>query len=242
MRLSEGGAGAGIIANAGKGVNDAPRVARFAPGYDRAPTMNNPWLTIPLADYEGHMALPAVGQAQLLAELFAAALRRHVPRSAAVLGCAGGNGFERAPATVERLVGVDVNPDYVAAARERFGARPGLELHVADLAREPWPFAPVDLVFAALLFEYVEPAVVCSAARAKVSDGGILVAVVQLQSTLPDVTPTSFRSLAVLESAMRLVPPDALERSAAAAGFRCVDTAMATASGGKHFAALTLQR
>jgi hypothetical protein len=24
--------------------------------------MNNPWLTIPLEDYEGHMAMPDVGQ------------------------------------------------------------------------------------------------------------------------------------------------------------------------------------
>ena len=30
--------------------------------------MSNPWLSIPLEDYEGHMSLPAVGQAQMLAE------------------------------------------------------------------------------------------------------------------------------------------------------------------------------
>ena len=55
---------------------------------------DNPWLTIPLADYEAHMALPQVGQARLLADLFAAELRVGSPSSVAVLGCAGGNGFE----------------------------------------------------------------------------------------------------------------------------------------------------
>lgn len=29
---------------------------------------SSPWLTIPLEDYEAHMALPVVGQAQMLAE------------------------------------------------------------------------------------------------------------------------------------------------------------------------------
>jgi hypothetical protein len=27
--------------------------------------MSNPWLHIPLVDYEGHMSLPAIGQAQM---------------------------------------------------------------------------------------------------------------------------------------------------------------------------------
>lgn len=56
--------------------------------------MKNPWLAIPLADYEGHMALPAVGQARMLADLFESLLREFLPQSVAIIGCAGGNGFE----------------------------------------------------------------------------------------------------------------------------------------------------
>src|SRR5438309_637460 len=52
--------------------------------------MGNPWLQIPLTDYEGHMSLPYVAQADLLADLFGLALQRHLPDSVAVLGCAGG--------------------------------------------------------------------------------------------------------------------------------------------------------
>jgi hypothetical protein len=40
-----------------------------------AMSADNPWLTIPLADYEAHMALPQVA-AQLLADLFAAGFAR----------------------------------------------------------------------------------------------------------------------------------------------------------------------
>jgi hypothetical protein len=31
--------------------------------------MNNLWLDVPLADYEGHMALPGIEQAQLLSDI-----------------------------------------------------------------------------------------------------------------------------------------------------------------------------
>jgi hypothetical protein len=57
----------------------------------------NPWLEIPLEDYEGHMALPAVAQAPYLAGVLGAWARSQGSRSVAVLGCAGGNGFDALP-------------------------------------------------------------------------------------------------------------------------------------------------
>jgi hypothetical protein len=48
--------------------------------------MNNPWLTIPLEDYEGHMAMPDVGQAKMLANEFEELLKTYVPTSAALCG------------------------------------------------------------------------------------------------------------------------------------------------------------
>jgi hypothetical protein len=51
-------------------------------------TLSSPWLTIPLEDYEAHMALPAVGQAQMLAEQLAILIERRAPASAAVMGAA----------------------------------------------------------------------------------------------------------------------------------------------------------
>ena len=86
-----------------------------------APDLNpssNAWLNLPLADYEAHMALPEVGQAKMLADLFEYELRSHRSESVALLGCSGGNGFDRIdPACTRRVVGVDLNPDYIAATR-----------------------------------------------------------------------------------------------------------------------------
>ena len=39
---------------------------------------SNPWLNIPLDDYEGHMSLPTVGQAQMIADQLDRALARWV--------------------------------------------------------------------------------------------------------------------------------------------------------------------
>jgi hypothetical protein len=97
----------------------------------------NPWLDIPLADYEAHTALPHVAQAELLARTLASAVGACSPASVAVLGCAGGNGFDRLPASLPRLVGIDVNPEYVAVARARHApSLAGLELHVGDVERD----------------------------------------------------------------------------------------------------------
>jgi hypothetical protein len=181
--------------------------------------MRNPWLDIPLADYEGHMALPNVGQAQLLSDVFASALSKYAPRSVAILGCAGGNGLDRVSSNVtERVVGVDLNPDYVLHAHTRFDHRiPLLELFVGDVQKDTFAFAPVELVFAGLLFEYVDAEAVLARIRAMLCPGGTLLTVVQLPSTrIAEITPSQFASLGALAPVMRLVPPKLLMQLAAA--------------------------
>lgn len=204
---------------------------------------DNPWLTIPLADYEAHMALPQVGQAQLLADLFAAELRARSPASVAVLGCAGGNCFEHAPAAL-RVVGVDVNGDYVAAARARFAHRlPRLELHVADLERTQLELEPVELVFAALVLEYVEPEVVLDRISRWLAPSGTLTTVLQLPGAdSPEITPSPFTSLERLAPRLRLLAPERLAQIAARSDLRTLDAHTVTATGGKRFAVQSFAR
>ncbi len=200
--------------------------------------MRNPWLDIPLADYEGHMALPKVGQAQLLSDLFASALDKYAPRSVAVLGCAGGNGFDRVSSKVtQRVVGVDLNPDYVLHARERFGHRiPLLELFVGDVQKDEFAFAPVELVFAGLLLEYVDADAVLARIQAMLCPGGTLLTVVQLPSTtIAEITPSPFASLGALSSAMHLVRPELLAQLAATHGFHETEAQKLSVVGGKEF-------
>jgi ubiquinone/menaquinone biosynthesis C-methylase UbiE len=185
--------------------------------------MTNPWLDIPLADYEGHMSLPTVAQADLLAETFAQTLRKYAPESVALPGCAGGNGLDRIDSHVtKRVVGIDINPEYVEAVRARFSGRiPGLELLVADLQSDGLRIEPVDVVFAALLLEYVEIDSVLGSIRRMLKPHAMLVTVLQLPGECcPDVTPSPFTSLQRLAPCLRLVLPEYLLARAAVQGFQ----------------------
>src|SRR5271165_2155312 len=120
--------------------------------------MHSPWLEIPLQDYEGHMSLPSVGQTPMLADQLEKLVGQHAPSSVAVIGCAGGNGLDRCEsAGVRRVVAIDINPGYIAACKIRYAHRlPNLELHCADVESKQLQFEPVDLVYAALIFEYAD--------------------------------------------------------------------------------------
>jgi len=200
--------------------------------------MENPWLDIPLSDYEGHMSSPDVAQAGLLADIFAEQLDFHKPRSLAMLGCAGGNGFERIdPGTTRRVVGVDMNGEYLNAVRSRFGATFGqLELVEGDIQTGAVAFAPVDLICAALILEYVDLAAALRPLRHLLNAKGILVTVIQLPAAnLPAVTPSPYSSLKTLEDLMRFVAPPELQAIAENNGLRQLSSSTRETRSGKQF-------
>jgi SAM-dependent methyltransferase len=142
--------------------------------------MSNPWLNVPLCDYEGHMGSSTVQQSEPLSRLFAESLTLLNPTSVAILGIAGGNGLQRIPTkSVQRILGIDINPDYLDAVRQRFPQLPGLELHCADLAEHTLDLAPVDLVHAALIFEHTGTTRALDNAMALVAPHGTLSVVLQ---------------------------------------------------------------
>lgn len=205
----------------------------------------NPWLTIPLADYEGHMASPEVDQSMLLSELFRAALARHRPHSLAVLGCAGGNGFDQIdPTTTERVVAIDINPDYTSEVLTRYRSRlPGLQALTLDIHNDTLPAVSVDLVHAGLVLEYVDVPCVIPKIAAMVAAGGIFHAVLQLPSnSMPSVSTTRFSSLQRLIPSMRLVSPDALTALALEANLELQGREWVQSPAGKMFAVLTFQQ
>lgn len=172
--------------------------------------MKNPWLQIPASDYENHMSLPEVAQAQALNKLMALALTEYVPTSIAVIGCTTGNGFEHIDTTnTRRVIGVDINPDYLALLKIRFAERiSSLELIKADIAGPDFHIMPVSMVFAGLVFEYVDVAHALNNIYRSMLPGAILLAVLQLPS--PDsspVTTTRYNSLERLAPIMNLVSP-----------------------------------
>jgi SAM-dependent methyltransferase len=204
----------------------------------RTECMHTPWQEIPLDEYEEHMSLPSVGQAKMLADQLERLIGQYRPASIALMGCAGGNGLERIQSTcVERIVAVDINAQYIATARNRFADRlANLDFRCADVQSESLQFEPVELIYAALIFEYVDVAAALSTMRRNIRHGGTLVGLLQLpHAEQQAVSPSPYRSLEKLASALELVAPDELRAQAKAAGFKIGCSETIALPSGKEF-------
>jgi SAM-dependent methyltransferase len=198
----------------------------------------NPWMSIPEADYVGHMSSPAVGQRPALNQIFADALRVTRPNAVLVVGCSNGNGLEHVDPTITaRVTGVDINPAYLRSLADRF-ARPGFALDVqcADLNVFEFEREAYDLVHAALVFEYLPWQRLLPRLAAALKLQGMLTVVLQRPSaSSPAVTPTSFTSLNALESLFNFVDLDAIAATARAEGLQLRERLTEPLPSGKAF-------
>jgi hypothetical protein len=97
-------------------------------------------------------------------------------------------------------------------------------------------FAPVDLMYAALLFEYVDAAATMRSLKRHCRPGGILSTVLQLPHAAQHaVSPSPYANLSLLTPRMRLVAPEDLRRCATAAGFVIAEAAAIELPSGKQF-------
>ncbi len=166
------------------------------------PRAGDAWRQVPARDYDGHMGHPAVDQSRLLAELFAEALATRRPRRILLPGCATGNGLEQLHGRgLERVSAVDFQPDYLELARRRHASRvPALELIHADL--EDWepPAAAYELIYCALVLEYLEPGSFLARLARALEAGGEFWLLLQLPlEGHGSVSATPFAGVRVLE-------------------------------------------
>jgi SAM-dependent methyltransferase len=184
------------------------------------------------------MGSPGVRQLEFLSRIFGELTIEFAPESLVVLGCATGNGFEHIErGRVRKLVGLDINPEYLEVCRRRYRESiPELELVCADFASFELEAASIDFAHAALFFEYVDPASAVKKISRWLKPRGILAAVLQLPSdSCGKVTETGFTSVRALEPAIRLVDPALLGRLVREAGFSEVRSARETLASGKEF-------
>jgi trans-aconitate methyltransferase len=185
------------------------------------------------------MALPNVDQARLIEEVLGTLIAKLRPKSLAVIGCAGGNGSERCKSAsgVQRVVGIDINDRYVKIARRRFEETvPGLELHVADIQLQHEIFKPVELLYVALVLEYVDLRAALANLRRHCTTGGMLATLTQMpHATLKPVSTSPYTSLLKLGDIMRLVDAGELVPQAAQFGFELLRESTLASSAGKQF-------
>ena len=198
--------------------------------------MSNPWLAIPLTDYEQHMDSVEVQQLGTLAELFATAVIERKPNSIAILGIAGGNGLDHVKDNATRIVGLDVNPRYLETVRQRYSLLSGLELYCIDLAETTVDLEPVELVHAALIFEHAGVDRCLENALSLVALSGVLSVVLQIPSEKEQsVSPSRFPSMQNLSSHFSFVNPVWLRETLEGRDFRLRREAWRSLPGGKAF-------
>jgi len=204
----------------------------------------SPWLSIPVGDYEAHM--DRTGQTQALRDIFGRAHREARPKRLLVLGCStGGDLLLVDPAITRECVGVDLNPEAIAEAERRGVDRavPGCRLMAGDVLEVDLPEAAFDLVYVALLFEYVDAARLFGRIVAWLDPAGRCVVVTQSPvEGVPAVSSTGYDSLQVLETEMTLRNPAEMEAMARGAGLVRTGVRDVPLRFGKHFAVAEFER
>jgi hypothetical protein len=197
----------------------------------------NPWLQLPLEEYESHMGSRGTNQLGPLADLFGEAVARLRPRSLAVLGVSGGNGLQHVDSTLTvRVVAIDLNPAYLETTRQRYPDVRGLELHPIDLAHDTLSLEPVALVHAALLFEHAGIGKCLDNALSLVAPGGHLSVVLQLPTVRHEaVTPSPLPRINALAEHFSFVDPHRLRRILSAQGLRLTHQSRVALASGKVF-------
>lgn len=196
----------------------------------------SPWLSIPSVDYERHMA--EVGQSDELRKIFGRIYGGTRPRRVLVLGCTTGQDLALVdPHVTERAVGVDLNREYLAAARiklARLGER--LDLVHGDVLTIDLGGACFDLIHAALIFEYVDPSALLERIREWLAVNGVCCIVSQNAAAgIAPVSRTAYESLCSLEGHMRLVDREGVHAAALVAGLELVAAYSVNLPGGKSF-------
>ncbi len=181
----------------------------------------NPWTLVPAADYESHMGPDGADQLAPLSAILGKALAGLRPARVLVLGVATGNGLEHVdPAVTRRVVGVDVNLQYLALARQRqmrLGSR--LELYCTEAEKVLLDAGSFDLAFAGLFFEHAAPGRLAGRIASWLAPGGALLSVLQLPGAGgAGAVKSRHTSIQAVAESMRLVPPTELERDLARAG------------------------
>jgi SAM-dependent methyltransferase len=206
--------------------------------------MINQWLEISLDDYENHMALPSIGQSLYLSTYFKENLEKYEPKSIAIIGCSGGNGLENINSEkVKRIICVDINPKYLEIAQNRFESYfNDIKFICTDISSDKCNFAPVELIFAGLLFEYVDNKLAINNISKLIKVNGRLVVILQLPSSdIPEVSPSPYKRMEKLNELFSFVSGDNLIELCEAVGLILKSKNKTRLNSGKEFLEIVLQ-
>jgi len=185
---------------------------------------SNPWLYIPLEDYERHMSHELVGQSTLLNSLTKKYLENIKPQGAIFLGIAGGNGLENIDNHItKRVIGIDINQEYLDTAFKRYHQTiTSLQLINLDIVKNSEKIFEADFIWAALIAEYTGIDKVLEFSRNNICAGGHLIFSIQSNNNKPSVSSTGIESVKKAGELFSAVNPEELLRKSEKSGFKLV--------------------
>lgn len=199
--------------------------------------MTNPWSTIPLGDYEHHMQHKSVVQAQLLSSLTKKYLQKHYPENILFLGISGGNGLEHIhPDKVKRVCGIDINQSYLDETEKRFSSKiKQLELINADINTSTQSYIKADLIWAALIFEYVDMDKALEFIARNAAESARMIVTIQYNNGANSVSQTGVETVKSVKDIFRVVNGDKLQNTASQFGFELMNLEENILPDGKSF-------
>lgn len=183
---------------------------------------SNPWLHIPLEDYERHMSHHMVAQSTLLNALTKKYLDELKPETVIFLGIAGGNGLEHIDNKITKSVyGIDINSDYLDTALKRYKERiPSLKLLNLDVTRHAECICKADFIWAALILEYTGIDHVLAFCKNNLYKDGHLIVSIQSNNNIPSVSPTGIETVKKAGKIFFIVDPEQLLSKTAETGYK----------------------
>ena len=188
--------------------------------------MDNIWNTIPLEDYELHMLHKSVGQSQLLNNLTKKYLKKLSPEIVMFLGISGGNGLEHIDNNVtSKVFGIDINQNYLDETKKRFKDQiPNLNLLNIDISsRNTEKLIKANLIWAALIFEYVEIDICFEFINNNIQENGYLIVTIQENNGVSSVSQTGIETIKSVGQILKLISESDLISIADKFGFRKID-------------------
>jgi len=197
----------------------------------------NPWLEISVNDYINHMSSPEVRQYQMIKECFKTALYRYNPQTIFVPGCTVGNGFEHIDwQKIKKVVALDINNEYLNVLRSSYPEKEKLQIVNDDLLNFTADGSNFDLIFAALLFEYINVQSSLKKIKELMHKTSTLFSILQLPSKVHSkVTRTKYKSLEKLNSLMHLVDVNEFHQEIIRTGLYIKRSEQKTLKSGKSF-------
>jgi hypothetical protein len=188
--------------------------------------ISNPWMEIPIDDYEQHMSHSSVGQSSLLSSLTKKYLTKIKPATCLFIGIAGGNGLEHIDNNISKnVIGIDINQKYLDVSFKRYHDRiDSLQLLELDITKNTNRICSADFVWAALVLEYAGIDKCLEFSKNNILPGGHFIATIQSNNNLQSVSPTGIESVKKAGLIFNSIEPSKMLDKAKETGFTYISS------------------